>query len=149
MMKRATLMLAGLMVASMFAFIACDDEPTQDEANQEFCDDTAEFIASLRVIRDLDADSTIEEVEDARERARDAYANMIESSAGVVDERLDDMEAAWAELERAVNDIDDDSSLEDALGSVDDELEEAALQASQILNDVTCDVPSSDDRGAE
>ena len=47
MMKRATLLLAGLLAASMFAFVACDDEPTQEEANQEFCDDTAELIASL------------------------------------------------------------------------------------------------------
>ena len=48
-MKRATLLLVSLLAASMFAFIACDDEPTQQEANEQFCDDMAEFVASLRV----------------------------------------------------------------------------------------------------
>ena len=138
-MKRwAALVMTGLLMVSMFAFVACDDEPTQAEANEEFCDDVAELIASLRVIRDLDANSTFEEVEEARDRARDAYARMVESSEDVVEARLDDLDAANEELQRAVNDIDEDSTIGDALDSVDEELEEVAKQAAQILNDVDC-----------
>jgi hypothetical protein len=146
MTKRVMLILMGVLTASAMFFVACDDEPTQAEANEQFCDDTAEFIASLRVIRDLDANSTFEEVEEARDRARDAYARMIESSEGVVDARLDDLEAANQELQQAVNDIDEDTTLGDALDSVDEELEEVASQASQILNDVDC---AGNDQGFE
>ena len=137
MTKRLILALAGLLAASMI-IAACDDEPTQQEANEQFCDDTAEFIASLRVIRDLDADSTIDDVEEARERAREAFENMVESSAGVTEARLDDLEDAYDELRRAVDDIDDESTVGDALESVDDELEEVAVATALIYNDVNC-----------
>jgi hypothetical protein len=138
MMKRASLLLAGLLMASMFAFIACDDEPTQQEANEQFCDDVAELIASLRVIRDLDRNSTIEEVEDARDRAQNAYDNMIASAEGVVEANLDAVEQAYDDLLAAINEVNDEDTLEDALDEVDDELEELALQTSQLLNDVSC-----------
>lgn len=137
-MKRATLLLVSLLAASMFAFIACDDEPTQQEANEQFCDDTAEFIASLRVVRDLDSDATLEEIEAARDRVKAAHDAMIGSSVGVVEAQLDDFEEAWAELETAVDDLEADATLEEALGQVDDEVENASTTASQVLNDVDC-----------
>jgi hypothetical protein len=137
-MKRATLVLLGILAATAFAFVACDDEPTQEEANEEFCDDVSELLASLRAIRDLDADSTFEEVEDARERARNAYEGMVESSRDVVDVRLDSVEEAYDELQRTVNAIDEDTTLGDALGAVDDDVENLATEVSLIFNDVDC-----------
>jgi hypothetical protein len=138
MMNRVTLLMFGILAASFVVFAACDDEPTQAEANEQFCDDVSELIASLRVIRDLDADSTFEEVEDARERARNAYNAVLESREGVTEARFDDLEAAEQELQQALGDIDEDSTIGDALESVDDEIEAVALAAAQILNDVNC-----------
>ena len=138
MMKRASLVLLGLFTASVLVFVACDDEPTQQEANEQFCDDTAEFIASLRVIRDLDPESTIEEIQEARDRAVDAHEDMVASAEGVVDARLDDLQTAWADLQSAVQGLDDDATLEQALDDVDDELDEASSEAAQVLNDVDC-----------
>jgi hypothetical protein len=143
------MVLFGVLAASAMVLVACDDEPTQDEANEQFCDDTSEFIASLRVIRDLDSDSTFEEVEAARERARDAYATMVESSAGVVDARLDDLQASYDELLSAVDEIDSDTAIGDALESVDDEIEQVALEASQVFNDVDCGTSDSDSQSDE
>jgi hypothetical protein len=138
MMKRATMALLAVLTAASVALVACDDEDTQQEANEQFCDDVGEFIASLRVIRDLDANSSIDEVEDARERAVNAYQNMVESSADVVDARLDDLESAYNDLQEAVRGVDSGDSIGDALEAVDDEIEAVAQEASQILNDVNC-----------
>jgi hypothetical protein len=129
---------------------ACDDEDTQQRANERFCDDTAELVASLRVIRDLDADTaTIEEIEDARDRAQEAYDDLIESAADVVDVRLDELNEAYAELRQAVIAIDDDSTIPDALDDVDDELEAVALEASQVLNQVDCSDVGSESQSDE
>ena len=137
-MKRTLLILAGMLVASMIAFVACDDEDTQQAANEQFCDDTAELLASLRVIRDLDADSTIEEVDDARERARNAYENVLESLAGLAEADVDALQAAYDDLQSEIAQIDGGTSVGDALEQVDDAIEEFAKQAALILNDVDC-----------
>lgn len=145
-MKRATLVLFGLLTASMFAFIACDDEPTQEKANEQFCDDMGEFVASLRVIEDLNRDSTIEEVEEARERARTAYANILESAVGVVEVQIDDLQDAYDDLLAAVDAIDDDATIGEALDSVDDEVANVATEAGIVFNDVDCENASSDQK---
>ncbi len=138
MMKRVSLLLLGLLTASALAFVACDDEPTQEAANEQFCDDAADLIASLRAIRDLDLNSTVDEIDAARESARDAYADMIASAEGVVDVRLDDLQAAYDQLAEAVENLDEGTTLEDALDEVDEEIENVALEASQVLNEVDC-----------
>jgi hypothetical protein len=130
--------LIGLMAATMFAFVACDDEPTQQEANEEFCDATAEFVASLRVVEDLDRDSTLEEIEEARDRVVNAHDAMIAASQDVVDTRLDEFEEAWEELRDAVQDLDADATLDQALDDIDEELQNASTEAAQLLNDVNC-----------
>jgi hypothetical protein len=150
MKKRVSLILAGLLTASMLAFVACDDEPTQQEANEQFCDDAAELVASLRVIRDLDRDSTLDEVEEARDRAQQAWDNMIASAEGVVDVRLDDAQQAYDDLIAAVDEIDSEDTIGEALESVDDEVENLAKQTSTLLNDVNCGgVGGEGDRSAE
>lgn len=149
MIKRASLLMMGLLMASAFAFVACDDEPTQEAANEQFCDDASDLIASLRAIRDLDLNSTVEEIDAARESARDAYADMIASAEGVVDVRLDDLEAAYDQLQEAVDNLDEGATLEDALSEVDDEIENVALEASQVLNDVDCGGSGSDSQSDE
>lgn len=138
MVKRASFLLIGLLAASMFAFVACDDEDTQQEANEQFCDDTAELIASLRVIRELDSDSTIEEIEEARDRARTAYENVLESSVDVVESDLQALQDAFDELQAAIDDIDEGTSIGDALDQVDNEVEAFTQEAAKILNDVDC-----------
>jgi hypothetical protein len=138
MKKRASLILVGLLTASMLAFVACDDEPTQQEANEDFCDATAELVASLRNIQDLDSDSTLEEIEDARERTRDAREAMIATSEDVVDARLDDFNEAWDALGDAIDDLDEGATLSDALDDLDDEIQDVSSEAAQLLNDVDC-----------
>ena len=138
MRKRALLILAGLLTASTLAFVACDDEPTQQEANEDFCDATAELVASLRNIQDLDSDSTLDEIDDARARARDAREDMIASAAGVVEAQLDDFDEAWDALQQAVDDLDEGATLSEALDDVQDEIDDVASEAAQLLNDVDC-----------
>lgn len=138
MKKRASLILAGLLMASMVAFVACDDEPTQQEANEDFCDATSELVASLRNIQDLDSDSTLDEIEDARTRARDARENMIAAASGVTEARLDEFNEAADVLQQAVDDLDEGATLSDALDDLQDEIDDVATEAAQLLNDVDC-----------
>lgn len=149
MKKRATLLVAGLMAATMLGFVACDDEDTQQAANEQFCDDTAEMVASLRAIQDLDADSTIEEIDAARERARDAHEDLVASAEGVVDARLDDFNAAWDALAQAVDDLDEGATLSEALNDLEDEIQDVSTEASQLLNDVDCSGVGSEGNSEE
>jgi hypothetical protein len=86
----------------------------------------------------VDKDTPISEFEDSRENARTAYDNMIASAAQVRDVRLDDLQNANENLRAAVDDIDDDATLQEAKDSIQDEVDEVSNQLSQSLNDVDC-----------
>jgi hypothetical protein len=146
-MKRSPLILLGIGLAAfaMFAFSACDEEPTQAEANEQFCDSVGDFVGALRNMRDIDKNSTNEEFEQARDDLDESYEAMIASAAAVAEVRIDDLVEAREELRSAVDDLSGDLTLEESLEAVDDEVEAVALETSQVLNDVDCGLESGDD----
>jgi hypothetical protein len=123
----------GVVVA-----IVEDDEPTQVEAEEQFCDDAGAFAASMGALRDADDDTSLDEFEELRENARIAYENMIRSLETLRYARLEEIEEANDEFRAAVDDIDDEGTLGEALESIEDELEELSIELSQVMNDVDC-----------
>jgi hypothetical protein len=130
--------IGAVAAASLVLLGACDDEPTQEAAEEAFCDDAGVFLASLGALRDVDSDTSVEDFDTAREDVRVSYENLVASAQELRDVRLDDLEQANDDLRNAIDDIDDDASLQEALDSIDDEAEEVSLQLSQVLNDVNC-----------
>lgn len=143
MIRNQPLLIGALVVAGVVAVLAIgavlsEDEPTQADADQQFCDDLGVFEAALGDLRDVDKGTPISEFEDTRENVRIAYDNMIASAEQVRDVRLDDFQEANDNLKAAVDDIDDDATLQEARGSIKDEADEVSKQISQMLNDVNC-----------
>ena len=145
-MKHLIWILVGMMALSSLALAACDDKPTQEEANKQFCDDMGEFVASLRALRQLDSNSTIDEINAARDRTRESYDRLIASSKDVAHSRLDDLQKARDNLQKAVDDIKPDATISEALSSVDDEIDDVAKAAAQVFNDADCAHASQDEK---
>jgi hypothetical protein len=140
-MKRNRIVLVAMGAAAaalVLLLTACDDEPTEEQAQEEFCDDAGAFLAALGALRDVDRDTPVEEFEDIREDVQTTYDNMVASAAQLREVRLDDLEQAKANLSAAVDDIDDDASLQEGLASIEEEADEVALQFSQVFNDANC-----------
>jgi hypothetical protein len=129
---------AAILTVGVVVALVEDDEPTQVEAQEQFCDDVGAYLAALGALRDVDRNTPIEEFEGAREDVRVTYDNMIASGQQVREVRLDELEEANDNLREAVDDIDDDATFQEALDSIKDEAEEVSVQLSQVLNDVDC-----------
>lgn len=129
-----------LVLAMVIAGLAgvWDDDPTQADANEQFCDDVGVFSAALGDLQDLDGDTPIDEFQENREQVRIAYDNMIQSAFQVKDARVDDLEEANNQLQAAIDDIDDDATLQEAKDAIEDEANEVSKQLGQMLNNVEC-----------
>jgi hypothetical protein len=139
----------GVFMLATLVFIACDDEDTQAEANEAFCDATANYIAALRDVRDLDADSSQEELEDAVDTARDAYDSMVEASLAVTEARLDSVEEARADLQSAIDNVSGEATIGEGLEEVDDEVVNVIIEVSQVQNSVACGIDPGDDSSSD
>jgi hypothetical protein len=138
MNSKRFLALGGAAVAALLLLVACDDEPTQAEAEQQFCDDVGAYLAALGELRDVDENTTIDEFDQIRENVLTAHDNMLASAQQLRYTRVDDLEEAESNLRSAIEDIDDDATLQEARSSIEDEVDEVAQQTSQVLNDVDC-----------
>jgi hypothetical protein len=105
------MVMIGLAATAVLALLlsACDDEPTQEEAEDQFCSDVGDFLAALGELRDVDSDTPIDELEDAND-----------------------------ELRATIDDISDDATLGEALDQIDTAVEDFSVELSQVLNDVNC-----------
>jgi hypothetical protein len=146
-MKRSSLVIIGLGLAIFGALVlaACEDEPTEAEANERFCDSVGDLVAAFRNLEDLDRDSTIDEFQDERDAVAASWDAMIDSAAGVADVRLDELNDARDDLQAAIDDVSDEATLGEALDSVDDEIANVTSELSQVLNDVNCGIESGGD----
>ena len=126
---------AAILVIGIVVAIAEDDEPTQAQAEEDFCDNVGEYVASLGALRDVDADTPIEDFEDAREDVRITYENMINSALQLRGVELVELEEANNELRAAVDDVDDEATFQEARDSIEEEVEEVSIQLAQVMND--------------
>ena len=61
---------AAILVVGVVVALVEDDEPTEVEAQEKFCDNVGAYLAALGALRDVDANTPIEEFEDVREDVR-------------------------------------------------------------------------------
>lgn len=113
----------GLLVAVLaVAAIACDDEPSEEEAVAQLCSDLTQLQAADAPFDDLGAASTIDEVEAANDAYSDALGDVVGSAGDVAEVRAQPIEDAYADLDQAINDIPGDATIVEALASITDEL---------------------------
>jgi hypothetical protein len=144
-MSRDNPVLFGVLIAAVAVLVVGvvvalveDDEPTQAQAEEQFCDDVGAFLAALGALRDSDVNTPIDEFEQTREDVETTYNNMINSAQQVREVRVDELQQANANLRAAVEDINDEQSLSEALDSVKDEADAVAEQISSLFNDINC-----------
>ena len=65
--------VAAVLVVGVVVAIVEDDEPTQVQAEEQFCDDVGAYLAALGALRDVDVNTPIEEFEDARDDVLTTY----------------------------------------------------------------------------
>jgi hypothetical protein len=151
-MKRTPYILIAIGVAalSMFAFAACDEEPTQAEANERFCDSVGDLVGALRNVRDIDRNSSQEEFQEARDDLAESYDAMISAAAEVREVRLDELNQARDDLQQAIDEVPDDLTVGETLDAVDDEVDNVVRELSQVFNDVSCGLePGGDSQSDE
>ncbi len=128
-------LLLSLIVLMLPLLAACGT--TVDSAKADFCDNLGAFGESLAGLRDLKAGSTKEDLQDTFAGAEQAWEDLKASASKLEDVQLDAVEDAFGELKDSIQDIPDDATLSEALGSVKDAVVAMLSEIVQITT-TTC-----------
>lgn len=130
-----TISVALLAAVLSVSLIACGDE----EAEASLCDSLGSFETAVTNLRELDSDSSKEELEAARDDVGDALEQVIEDASDLAGIRLDSLQTAFGDLRAAIDDLPDDTSVSDAVDELEPQLDAIGTAFQGIFAGLNCD----------
>ncbi len=139
-MRRPAVLVAVVAVVLLVASAGCgDDEPSEEEAKAEMCDEADTLRSDLQAVTEVDPrDISVSDVEDALDVVIDDVDTLVDAAADVADTSTDDLRAAIDLLESAVQDLDGDGSLQARVQAVVDAGRGVVTAADGLTDDAGC-----------
>jgi len=94
----------SLMIALPLLLAGCG-QPTTAEAEATLCSDLGQLETSLAELAQINANSQVNDLRQARENVANAYKNVQTAAQAVEEARLDDLQMAYDDLDKTVNNI--------------------------------------------
>jgi outer membrane murein-binding lipoprotein Lpp len=131
----------GLLTVSILVLLLAGCV-TIDQARTNYCESLGSFAQAAAGMRQIDENSTIDDVEDARNEVARAWNDLANSAGNYKDAQYNALEDAYKDFENALDDIPGDATLADAQAIV----HESALNlvASYVnIASTTCEYPQA------
>jgi heat shock protein HslJ len=106
-----------LAVLALIGLAGCGRQ-TPEEATAAFCASLQAFGESLDQLDQVTPDTTVGDLEQAREQVARARQQVAQAAEDLAEARVDSIEAAWQDLERTVDSISNRDTLAEAAASV-------------------------------
>lgn len=140
-MKTLSLICAGVLVLLVSAFaVACsdDDEPTEAEAKAAFCESLDELASAIQDMQAIDSSSTVGELREADEAVSSAMEDVRSSGEELADVTTQALEDAYDKLRASIEDIDDDTTIADAVSAVQTDVEALEAERAEAASAAQC-----------
>lgn len=116
-MKKTVLISVVAVLLLMPLMTACG--MSVDQAKAQFCKDLGAYGTAVANLRALDANATVGQLKEAQREVDNAWAALDRSAQALGRTQMEETRKAFSELQKAVNDIPDDATLESAVSTVD------------------------------
>ena len=128
------------MIVSILLLLALAGCVSIDRAKANYCQDLGSFGRALVNMRQIDANSTVEELQDTQQDVAEAWDDLSKSAGRLADAQYRELEQAQKDLQRTIDDIKDDASLAEAQVTVKLATLEAMARYVDIAS-TTCAYP--------
>ena len=125
-------LIAVLLLVSVVAGCVTSPPPT-NEAESNLCEDLANFEDALAPLTNISLGTTVEDLQAFRDEVGNAWAEVEESAQDYYDARVRDLQDAYDELDKAVNDLPGDVTVSEAADLLEGELR-AVREARRALS---------------
>lgn len=131
----ASVALCGGLALSL---TACGD--SSEENTSTACAAYDAFVLSVSDAREsLNPSSTIGEITAARDRVKDAYADLDDALTNVSEDRENALEDAWSSFDDAAGDIDEEMTVPEAAGTLSDDVSRIETAHSALGEELVCE----------
>lgn len=139
MMKPFNFLLAAL---PLLLFASCTTTQTPQATTQdkkaELCTNLARLNTSIAALRSLSPSSTVGDLKKAQEQVRADYNNVKTSAQAVQEARVADLDAAYANLDKAIAAVPSTATLQQATQSVTPQVTAVQTARDQMNSGLQC-----------
>jgi hypothetical protein len=125
----------SLLLLSMLVVTGCSK--SLEEAQVDFCQALAAYGEAVRELQNVDASTTVEELQSASDDVADAREDVKDAAGDLREARLRAAEDAWENTQEAIDDISDDATLAAAAATVRGQAIVLATEIDKITS-VSC-----------
>ena len=122
----------SLLLLSILVVTGCSK--SLEEAQVDFCQALVAYGEAARELQNVNASTTVEEVEAARDDVVGAREDVSNAAGDLREARLRSSEAAWENTQEAINDIPGDATLGEAAATVRGQALILATELDKISN---------------
>jgi hypothetical protein len=126
-----------IILLSILTVTGCVSQ-SLEEAQVDFCQALAAYGEAVDELQNVNASTTVDEMESARDNVAHTLENVISAGGNLREARLRAAENAWKDTQEAINDISGDATLGEAAATIRGQ---AVILATEIdrITSVTCD----------
>jgi hypothetical protein len=136
-MKSFKVFLPALL---LLVLTSCTSEstPTAAEKQAQLCTDLARFRTAVASLRSLSPNSTVSDLKQAQDQVKTAFSEVKSSAVNVQEARVVELEEAQANLDKAVQEIPETATLQQASESISEEVAAVESAQTQMESGVNC-----------
>jgi hypothetical protein len=126
----------SLLLLSIFVVTGCVSK-SLEEAQVDFCQALVAYDEAVHDLQNVNANTTVEELQSARDAVADALEDVKDSAGDLREARLRTAEGAWENTQEAIKDISGDATLGEAAATIRGQ---AVILATEIekITSVSC-----------
>lgn len=113
-------------------------QPSQEEAQAQLCRDLGQLGVALENMQALNATSSVGDIRDARDQVQSAMENVRTSAGKVSNIRIDDLNTAYDNLDKAVQSIPDNASVPVALQTIRPKIRDVVDARQNLTTELNC-----------
>jgi len=98
-------LLVGILLLVVAVLMGACAGPSIDQAKADYCQKLGKFGQAVATLRQIDENSTVDEVKSAQEEISKAWDELSKASGTLRDTQFDEMEQAYKNLEKTLKDI--------------------------------------------
>lgn len=134
-MKKTRILFIALIL--VLAGAGCV-QPSEEEAETQLCQSLGELGAALESMENTSLRSSVGDIREGRDQIQSAMENVRESATQVTSIRLDKLNAAYEDLDRAVQDLPDDTTVPQAIQAIRPQIQAVRDEQQNLLADLNC-----------
>ncbi|WP_082122691.1 hypothetical protein [Methanoculleus sediminis] len=132
----------GVLFIALALVLACAGagcvQPSEEDAEAQLCQDLEELGAALESMENTSLRSSVGDIRDGRDQVRSAMESVRESAGQLANVRVDELNAAYEDLDQAVQSLPDDLTVVEAIQTIRPQIQAVRDEQRNLYADLNC-----------